>query len=83
MLAGGEEDVQFARIGLVGDARREAEELVRGVAHRRHDDDQVVAGRALARDPPGDPLDAVGAGDGRAADISGRRGGCHGPRILP
>ena len=45
VLAGGEQDVELARVGLVGDRRREAEQLVGGVAHRRHDDDEVAARR--------------------------------------
>ena len=69
VLAGREQHVELARIGFVGDAGGEAQELIRGVAHRGHDDDQVVAGRSLARDPPGDPLDAVGAGDRRATEF--------------
>ena len=43
----------------------------------RDDDDEVVAGRALARDPPRDPLDAVGVGDGRAAVLLDDEGGRH------
>ena len=45
----------------------EVEQLVGGVAHRRHGDDDVVAGLAGVDDALGDPLDALGVGDGRAA----------------
>ena len=57
----------------------QAEQLVGRVAHRGHDDDEVVAGGALARDPAGDPLDAVGVGDGRAAELLDDEGGRHRP----
>ena len=66
---GREQDVELARIGLVGDGRGQAEQLVGRVAHRRDDDDQVVAGGTLARDPPGDALDPVGVGDRRATEL--------------
>ena len=79
VLAGGEQDVELARIGFVGDRRGEAEQLVRRVAHRRDDDDEVVAGRPLARDPPRDALDAVGAGHGRATELLDDEGGRHRP----
>ena len=69
--------------GLVGDGRGEAQQLVGRVAHRRHDDDEVVAGRAFARDAPGDALDAVRAGDRRAAELLDDEGGGHSPGILP
>ena len=69
VLAGREQDVELARVGLVGDRRGEAEQLVGGVAHRGHDDDEVAAGGALAGDPAGDALDAVGVGDGRATEL--------------
>ena len=45
----------------------EVEQLVGGVAHRRHDDHDVVAGLAGVDDALGDPLDALGVGDRRAA----------------
>ena len=45
----------------------EVEQLVGGVAHRGDDDDDVVAGLAGVDDALGDPLDAVGVGDGGAA----------------
>ena len=69
VLAGREQDVELARVGLVGDGRGEAEQLVGRVAHRGHDDDEVAPGGTLARDPTGDPLDAVGVGDGRATEL--------------
>ena len=83
VLAGREQDVELARVGFVGDRGGEAEQLVGRVAHRRDDDDEVVAGGALARDPPGDALDAVGVGDGRAAELLDDEGGRHRRGILP
>ena len=56
-------------------ARPSSSSVVSPIA--RHDDDEVVAGRALARDPPRDPLDAVGVGDGRAAELLDDEGGRH------
>ena len=56
VLAGREQDVQLARVGLVGDGRRERQELVGGVAHRGHHDDELRPARALAHDPPRDAL---------------------------
>ena len=77
VLAGREQDVELARVGLVGDGGGEAEELVRRVAHRGDDDDQVVPGRAFARDPAGDALDPVGVGDRRATELLDDEGGLH------
>ena len=82
MLAGREQDVELARIGLVGDRRGEAEQLVGRVAHRRHDDDEVVAGRALAGDPPGDAPDPVGVGERRATELLDDEGGGHRARAF-
>ena len=79
VLAGREEDVELAGIGLVGDGRGERQQLVRRVAHRRHDDDQLRPARALAHDPPRDPLDALGACDGRAAELHHDEGSGHAP----
>ena len=75
VLAGRQQDVELARVRIVRDGGREAEQLVRGVAHRRDDDDEVVAGGALAGDPTGDPLDAVGVGHGGAAELLDDEGG--------
>ena len=83
VLAGREQHVELARVGLVGDGRGEAEQLVGRVAHRRDDDDEVVAGRALAGDPPGDALDPVGVGDRRATELLDDERGWHGRGILP
>ena len=77
VLAGREEHVELARVGLVGDRRGEGEQLVGGVAHRGDDDDEVGAGRALARDPPRDAPDPVGIGEGRAAELLHDEGGRH------
>ena len=75
VLAGREQDVELARVGLVGDRRGQAEQLVGRVAHGRDDHDEVVAGGALARDPPRDPLDPVRARRPMSRRTSGRRGG--------
>ena len=69
VLAGRQEHVQLARVGLVGDRGGQGEELVGRVAHRRDDDDEIGAGAALAGDPPGDPPDPVGRADGRTAEL--------------
>ncbi len=77
VLAGREEHVELARVGLVGDRGGEAEELVGRVAHRADDDDEIRAGRPLAGDPPGDALDPVRPGDRRAAELLHDEGGLH------
>ena len=77
VLAGREEHVELARIGLVGDRGGEAEELVGRVAHRAHDDDEVGSGRPLPGDPPGDALDPIRPGDRRAAELLHHEGGLH------
>ena len=46
VLAGGQQQVHLARIGIVGDGGRELEEVVRGVAHGADDHDEVRARRA-------------------------------------
>ena len=69
VLAGREQDVELARIGLVGDSGGEAQQLVGRIAHRGHDDDEVVAGGSLARDPARDALDPVRVGDGGATEF--------------
>ena len=78
VLAGGEEDVELAGIGIVRDGGREGEELVGGVAHRRDDDDEARPVGPLAGDAPGDALDALRAGDGRAAELHDDEGAGHG-----
>ena len=77
MLAGREEHVELARIGLVGDRGGEAEELVGRVTHGAHDDDEVRSGRPLPGDPPGDALDPIRPGDRRAAELLHDEGGLH------
>ena len=69
VLARREQDVELARIWLVGDGGGEAEKLVGGVAHRGDDHDLVVAGGTLASDPPGDALDPIGVGDRRPTEL--------------
>ena len=78
VLAGGEEHVQLAGIGLVRDGGGQGEELVRGVAHRGHDDDELGTVRALADDPPRDAPDALGVGHRRAAELHDDEGAGHG-----
>ena len=82
VFAGREEHVELAQVGLLGDGRGQSHELVGRVAHGRNRDDEVVAGRAFARDPPGDALDAVGTGQRRTAELLHDEGGCHIRRIL-
>ena len=68
-LAGGQEHVELARVGNVGDAERDRRQLVGGVAHRRDDDDHVVAGPTRSHDAVGDGLDPLDGSDGRAAEL--------------
>ena len=64
--------------GQRADLLGQVDQLVGGVAHRGDDDDDLVAGLLGVDDPLGDPLDAVGVGDGRTAvllhDQGHRRG---------
>jgi len=76
VLAGRQENVELARVGLVGDGRGKAEELVGRIAHRRHDYDEIAPGRALTRDPTRHPLDAVGIGHGGSAIFLDDEGSC-------
>ena len=73
VLAGRQEHVQLARIGVVGDRGGQGQELVGRVAHRRDHDDQVRAGVALAGDPPGDAPDPIGRRRPTSRRTSGRR----------
>ena len=66
-LARGEQHVQLAAARQRADLLGEVDQLVGGVAHRRHGDHDVVAGLAGVDDALGDPLDALGVGDRRAA----------------
>ena len=49
VLAGGEQDVELAGVGLVRDGGGEGEELVGGVAHRGHDDDELASRSSRSR----------------------------------
>ena len=69
VLAGGEEDVELARVGLIGDRRGQLEELVGRVAHGGHDDDELRSGGALAGDPARHAADPVGIGERGAAEL--------------
>jgi hypothetical protein len=66
-LARAQQDVELAGRGDRGDLRGEVDQLVGRVAHRAHRHDDVVPGAARLDDALGDPLDALGVGDGRAA----------------
>ena len=68
-LARGEQHVELARRRERRDLVREVEQFVGRVAHRRHRDDDVVARLAGLDDALGDPLDALGVGDGRPAEL--------------
>ena len=67
VLAGGEQEVHLARVGVVRDGGRQVEQVVGRVAHGADDDDEVCAGATVAGDPPGDVADALGIGERRAA----------------
>ena len=69
VLAGREQHVELAFVGLLRDRRGEAEQLVGRVAHRRDDDDEVRAGGPLARNPPRNAPDPVRVGEARAAEL--------------
>jgi hypothetical protein len=62
LLAGGQQHVQFARVGRVRDLARETEQPVRRLAHGGDDDDRLVSGGALGH-AAGDALDLLGVGD--------------------
>ena len=66
-LAGGEQEVEFARLGFVGHLLREGDQVVGGFAHGGDDDDEAVAAFDAGDDARGDGLDALGVGDGGAA----------------
>ena len=68
-LARGQEDVHFARRGLVGDLVGQIDELVGRVPHGRHDDDDVVARLPGLHDPAGDAFDGGGVRDGRTTEF--------------
>ena len=61
---GGEQHVELAARRQRRDLLGQVEQLVGGVAHRRDDDTDVVAGLLGGDDALGDPLDALGVGDG-------------------
>src|SRR3989441_911641 len=66
LLARGEQHVHLAWLGRRRHLVREGHEAVGRLAHRRDDDDKLVAGRAR-RDAPGDVPDLLVVGDRRAA----------------
>ena len=67
-LARGQQHVELAARRAAGETCwARSMQLVGGVAHRGDHDDDVVAGPLGVDDPLGDPLDAVGVGDGGAA----------------
>ena len=75
-LAGGQQHVELAPVGVGRDLLGEAEELVGRVAHRRDDDHDVVPGAPRAHDAIGDLLDAGDVGDARAAVFLDDDGHC-------
>ena len=66
-LAGGQQHVELAAVGVRRDLLGQREQLVGGVAHRRHDDDDVVPGAPRPHDALGDLPDAVDVRDAGAA----------------
>ena len=66
VLAGRQQEIHLAGIGLVSDLRRHLEQVIGGVAHCADHHDEVGAAVALAGDPPRHVLDAVGVGERRA-----------------
>ena len=67
VLTGGQQHVELARIGVVGDPRGQTEQFVGRVAHRRDRDDHLVAGLLGLDDALGHALDALGIRDARAS----------------
>ena len=68
-LTRGQQHVQLAGGWLAGHLVGEVQEVVGGVAHGGDDHDHLVAGVAGLGHSPGDPADAVGIGDRRAAEL--------------
>jgi len=66
-LAGGQQHVELAPIGIGRDLLRELEELVGRVAHRRNHHDDVVSGLARAHHAIGDEPDARDIGNARTS----------------
>ena len=69
LLAGRQQHVQFPGRQGVGDLPGHPDEIVRHIAGRRDDHDDLVAGPARGHDTLRDVLDAVGPRDGGAAEL--------------
>ena len=69
VLAGRQQHVQLARVGLLVDRGGQGKQLVRRVAHRGDDDAQVGAFGTGPGDPARDAADPVGVRHGRAAEL--------------
>jgi hypothetical protein len=67
VLAGCQEHVQLARVGVVSDGGGEGEELVGGVPHCRDDHHQSAPRGPLPGNATGYAANPVGIGDGRTA----------------
>ena len=67
LLARGQHHVHLARIGRGRDGLRQSDEPVGGLAHGGDHHHQPVTLRGGLGDAPGDVLDLLGVGDGRAA----------------
>jgi len=81
VLAGRQEHVELARIGVVTDRAGQGKKLVGGIAHRGHDHDQARATGTRSRDPAGDTADTVGVGDRRPAEFLDDDWARHGRRF--
>jgi hypothetical protein len=68
-LAGRQQHVHLARIGALRDLVGLRHELVGGLAARGQDRDHVGTGFLCADDAAGRALDALGIGDGGAAEL--------------
>jgi hypothetical protein len=66
--------VHFAGVGVGGDLLGELEQVVRGVAHRGDDHDEVLPGPPGGRDTLGHLLDAFRASDGGPAVLLDEQG---------
>ena len=68
-LTGGEQHVHLALRRVGGHVVGQALEVVGGLAHRRHDDDDVVAVTACPHDVVGDGTDTVGIGHRSSTEL--------------
>src|SRR5205814_9524874 len=69
LLAGGDQHVALAVLGRPRRLACEREQAIRLARHRRHDDDELVAGGTCGRDDARHVADAIDVGDRRASEL--------------